>query len=543
MSLNSPFLSPTVAKRWLSTNGREQGLGGLVNDDPSAKTTTSTIESSNVKTSPTPEPEPSAVGVGTLASRSAAAAYVGDQLSVVAIALLTALLLLAPTLVQRIRERGDDYESSFDLFSAEDPIDYLNRELDLLLAEEGCQDGSDNEADQSSTGSRNRQNVVEHMLRDVFQSQALQQAAQQFVVSTLQSEPVRQALQRLLKELALDLLQDKETVAQVVKLLHFAIQTKEVRDAAQNLVLDIIDDPSVKEALIAVVQRLGREPAVQIATQTLLSDSTHAVLNDEDILDHSMEFATDVLGDDIVQQTAGEALRNTVGHAVRPAATTTLWVAAGLSWIAVAILALGYANSNASASRMIHSSTSRSTSVSRVSQLPGKLVELLLWPFRVLGQAIWMPIAFVGESVHRMTSFSVRYVTAIPERVLQSVSAHLTSLSATIAQSSFRLLAAVGATSRNLASTLWSWCTCTASYYWTECANRVSEFGTSLASLTERIVQDRGGSHIQSVVQPVTTFLNGAYGWLLHWASFFEAFLFRSDESRSDLAPKPNGHV
>jgi hypothetical protein len=31
-----------------------------------------------------------------------------------------------------------------------------------------------------------------------------------------------------------------------------------------------------------------------------------------------MEFATDVVGDDVVQRTAGEALYNTLSYAVRP---------------------------------------------------------------------------------------------------------------------------------------------------------------------------------------------------------------------------------
>lgn len=47
-------------------------------------------------------------------------------------------------------------------------------------------------------------------------------------------------------------------------------------------------------------------------------ESAHNALNDPEILDHSMEFATDVVGDDIVQQTSGEALRNTVTYAVGP---------------------------------------------------------------------------------------------------------------------------------------------------------------------------------------------------------------------------------
>ena len=54
------------------------------------------------------------------------------------------------------------------------------------------------------------------------------------------------------------------------------------------------------------------------ATQGLLTESAHNALNDPEILDHSMEFATDVVGDDVVQRTSGEALRNTVTYAVQP---------------------------------------------------------------------------------------------------------------------------------------------------------------------------------------------------------------------------------
>jgi hypothetical protein len=69
---------------------------------------------------------------------------------------------------------------------------------------------------------------------------------------------------------------------------------------------------------VVLVQRLGVEKQVQDATQALLVESAHNALNDPEILDHSMEFATDVVGDDVVQQTAGEALYNTLSYAIRP---------------------------------------------------------------------------------------------------------------------------------------------------------------------------------------------------------------------------------
>lgn len=125
-------------------------------------------------------------------------------------------------------------------------------------------------------------------------------------------------------------------------MLQRAIQDEQVKRAAQKLVLELVRDPEVHQSLVTLVQRLGRAPEVQRATQSLLLRSAHRSLNDAELLEHSMEFATDVLGDDVVQQTAGEALRNTVGHAVRPAATVVI-AATGITLILLGLVALGFA--------------------------------------------------------------------------------------------------------------------------------------------------------------------------------------------------------
>jgi len=54
------------------------------------------------------------------------------------------------------------------------------------------------------------------------------------------------------------------------------------------------------------------------AVQKLLTKSVHNTLNDSRVLEHSMEFPTDLVGDDIIQRTLGEALRNTFTYAVQP---------------------------------------------------------------------------------------------------------------------------------------------------------------------------------------------------------------------------------
>lgn len=69
---------------------------------------------------------------------------------------------------------------------------------------------------------------------------------------------------------------------------------------------------NVLSLLIAFAQVLA-------ATQKLLMESAHRALNDEEILDHSMEFVADVVADDTIQRTTGDAIRHTISHAVRPA--------------------------------------------------------------------------------------------------------------------------------------------------------------------------------------------------------------------------------
>ena len=229
------------------------------------------------------------------------------------------------------------------------------------------------------------QNVLEDVLKDVVRSKALQEAAQQFVVQILQSDEVRMALNRLIKQLWTDLVTDEETVAQVIHLLQIAIQNDNVKRAAQKLVIDLVEDPEVKMSLITMVQRLGQAQDVQRATQGLLLHSAHWSLNDADLLEHSMAFATDVLGDDVVQQTAGEALRNTVGHAFRPAATVMM-TATGITLILFGFVALGFARSTDQEVRVMEKAA-----MSLQANAAKGLTRILNWPFRKLydvGQVI-----------------------------------------------------------------------------------------------------------------------------------------------------------
>jgi hypothetical protein len=190
--------------------------------------------------------------------------------------------------------------------------------------------------------------ALDSILSDLLKSKQFQEAVSQLVTQVIQSPEFKKAAQALLKELWTDLIQDSETTAQVIHLLQYAIQDEQIKEAAIQLVMEVVNDKEVLDELTVLLQRLGEEEKVQTATKALLVESAHNALNDPEILDHSMEFATDVVGDDVVQRTAGyvlvakgcvwivghgwglltsflvfcrlfrEALYNTLSYAVRP---------------------------------------------------------------------------------------------------------------------------------------------------------------------------------------------------------------------------------
>jgi uncharacterized membrane-anchored protein YjiN (DUF445 family) len=159
---------------------------------------------------------------------------------------------------------------------------------------------------------------LDTLLADLLRSPQIQSAILDLVNNILTSPQFKRACSILLKELWKDLVEEPETLQQVIHLLQNAVQDEAIKDAAVQLVTEVFGDQEVMDEVVDLFQRLGQERKVQVATQELLVQSAHNALNDPEILDHSMEFATDVVGDDVVQQTAGEALYNTLSYAVRP---------------------------------------------------------------------------------------------------------------------------------------------------------------------------------------------------------------------------------
>lgn len=372
---------PVLQSRWMSSgSGSNGGAGKNKQDDTSSSSvaTKQAVEPTQDAPSGSSSSIPIAAQLESRIKKVVNDLALGDQLAVGGIVLLLGLILSAPLVVGQMKKSDSTYED----ITGDDPVDNFT-----TMVRRGW--GNDDEENK---------NPVEYMLRDVMQSKALQQAAQQFVIQIMESTDFKAALNRLIKDLWKDLVEDPETIAQVVKLLQIAIQDPAILKAAQKLVLDLVEEPDVKQALIEMIQKLGNDSQVQSATQTLLTESAHNALNDPEITDHSMEFATDVLGDDIVQRTAGEALRNTVGHAVRPASTIFL-TATGVGLIIFGVVAIGYARSSDQEARLFEVAA-RSLQLNAASGIG----RMLTWP---------------GRAAHKVMIASGYYLT-YPFVVLQS---------------------------------------------------------------------------------------------------------------------------
>jgi hypothetical protein len=399
---------PVLQSRWMSSNSSSNAGAGKNKQDDTSSPSTATKQAEEptldapVAASESSSSIPIAAQLESRIKKVVNDLALGDQLAVGGIVLLLGLILVAPLVVGQMKKSDSTYED----VTGDDPVDNFTQ-----MVRRGW--GNDDEENK---------NPVEFMLRDVLQGKALQQAAQQFVIQIMESNDFKAALNRLIKELWKDLVEDPETIAQVVKLLQIAIQDPAILKASQKLVLDLVEEPDVKQALIEMIQKIGNDAQVQVATQTLLTESAHNALNDPEITDHSMEFATDVLGDDIVQRTAGEALRNTVGHAVRPASTIVL-TATGVGLIIFGVVAIGYARSSDQEARLFEVAAR-----SLQSNAATGIVRIITWPVRAVrivlvtsGYYLSYPFVMIQSSLVRVGDACSLGVQRASQNIVQSI--------------------------------------------------------------------------------------------------------------------------
>lgn len=266
----------------------------------------------------------------TLKSLRELRTYVKTQLSldIWAFNIILMAFVFGPSIWAAMKEapdRNDDYAFSIPV---DDPVEHSVR----ILME--CTGNNEQEADQMSIPNvKSRKSGIKEktattiispeedakrILNDLLGSENVRATASRVASNVIQSPPFQNAVKALVKNVWNDMINDPETSSQLTSLIQSVLQNQRIYGAVKDLLLQLINDDEVYDELTKLVVQLGEERDVLKATQKLLTESAHATLNDPDVLDHSMEFATAVVGDDVVQRTGGEALRNSVGYAVQP---------------------------------------------------------------------------------------------------------------------------------------------------------------------------------------------------------------------------------
>jgi len=456
--INTRITTKRIGIRHLTTDKNKNNIKDL-GDNATASSTPKEVHSSNVGKVTTEESASTTNGpsssqasppngriknlVGSVGKQVNERLNVGDQLSVYGIVGLIGIVLASPFIVRHMRNSDSTYDDDLD---GEDPVAEVAR---MVRDEFGL--GNDSPFFKSVGGG------FDGIVADLLNSPRIQQAVTDLVTKVLSSPEFKRATQVLLRELWKDLVEDPETLAQVIHLLQNVIQDEQIKEAAIQLVMEVFNDKEVLDELVSLLQRLGREKEVLEATQSLLVESAHNALNDPEILDHSMEFATDVVGDDVVQQTAGEALYNTFSYAVRPTLSVALSVVGtGFIFLSISAFRAAYSADQSMDATLAMAMENAVNTVTKIVTFPhtvavvlkNAIVSILLFPFRMVAAGL-RQLGSAGNATLNAFNKAIDFLTALPFRFYQALVQNLQigfqALVAGVNHTSERLVEAVSA--------------------------------------------------------------------------------------------------
>ena len=188
----------------------------------------------------------------------------GDLLSVYGIVALIGVIAVAPFVVRHMRRSDSTYED----LDPEDPVTDMAR----IVRDEFLRTSSAFEMlSGNGDGQQERHGStlgIDSILAELLKSKQVQDAITSLVTKVIESPEFKRACQVLLRELWNDLVQDPETLSQVVHLLQHAIKDERIKEAAIELVMDVVNDKEVMEELTALLQKLGSEEKVSYCHKT-----------------------------------------------------------------------------------------------------------------------------------------------------------------------------------------------------------------------------------------------------------------------------------
>ncbi|KAI9911035.1 hypothetical protein PsorP6_011027 [Peronosclerospora sorghi] len=162
-------------------------------------------------------------------------------------------------------------------------------------------------------------------LQRLLMMESTRGALQRLVTQTLQDPQTRSHVAALTKQTVRVLLDDPETVRQMVDFLRSAVVAPETKEALMLLLDQLMHDDQTRANVTHLLAHTLLQDIVKQSVGETLRASVHDVLNRRDVQDHTKEFISDVIRDQTVQAQGGEAIWETFKYALTPTWLTRRW--------------------------------------------------------------------------------------------------------------------------------------------------------------------------------------------------------------------------
>jgi len=173
-------------------------------------------------------------------------------------------IIISPYVIKEMKNSSEDYE--MDGFSDDDMMALTQQVLESLKESEGLTSNKNEDNESSNVVIDTSSDIISRVL----QTDMVQDALIQLSVKIIQSPEVLQAAKILVKNLFQDLVNDPETLVQIVELLNKAILDETVKKAVVELILQLTADEEVNCAVTKMVVALGEEEEVRSKAMTLV---------------------------------------------------------------------------------------------------------------------------------------------------------------------------------------------------------------------------------------------------------------------------------
>mmetsp|Transcript_6377 Transcript_6377/g.10450 ORF Transcript_6377/g.10450 Transcript_6377/m.10450 type:complete len:425 (-) Transcript_6377:1507-2781(-) len=157
-------------------------------------------------------------------------------------------------------------------------------------------------------------------LREASHAPETQEALLKLTLHVLKHPESLKELSLLTKNVLAALSHDPEAVKHLAVLFSAVFQDPELKQHLNIVASEICKSPEVVAAATELTSEVFREPVVQEAVNHLLVEGSSNVMKNEEISVQSRQFVAEVMGDDSLQREGGNALWNSIYHAIVPGA-------------------------------------------------------------------------------------------------------------------------------------------------------------------------------------------------------------------------------